>query len=260
MTVQVERVEEISTSSIPSRSISLGALRKEAGLFYDETSLSAGDERDRNVLGEIEGGHPYGGAVVRVPNPYSFKVPTNLVLVTHRPERAFARELLRSENAKAIDAWIKSPDSGFYEIEYSWRKGEHQKQAAFNPDFFISVSRGKDILVVETKTDTDVTDENRGKLKYAQQHFAELNWRQRNAKYHFYFLSPKDYDIFFQSIRDKTFPAFRSELHVALENGGVSEAPRRTSKRAGPQRPPKKVQVRRAPKKAAKKLRDSRRR
>jgi hypothetical protein len=30
--------------------------------------------------------------------------------------------LLKEENAKAIDKWIKSRDKGFYEIEYSWRK------------------------------------------------------------------------------------------------------------------------------------------
>ena len=31
--------------------------------------------------------------------------------------------LTDEQTAKSIDTWIKSPDVGFYSIEYSWRKG-----------------------------------------------------------------------------------------------------------------------------------------
>lgn len=216
LTVKVDRVETISTERLPSRSIGLGALSKEAGVWYDDTSLESSDEADRAVLRELDESNPYGSAVQRVPNPYNFKTPVNVVLASHNPERRFVRELLRSENAQVIAAWVKSPDTHFYEIDYSWRKGEHQKQATFNPDFFISMGGGKSVLVVETKTDGDVSDENRGKLRYAERHFGLLNKRQKSTKYLFYFLSPADYDAFFQALRDGSYPTFRSALHAAL--------------------------------------------
>jgi len=60
-----------------------------------------------------------------------------VVFASYEPERKFIRGLTSDQTAQAIDAWIKSPDVGFYSIEYSWRKGEHPKQESFNPDFFI---------------------------------------------------------------------------------------------------------------------------
>ena len=82
-----------------------------------------------------------------------------------------------------IDAWIKSKDTGFYSIDYSWRKGEHPKNGKFNPDFFIKI--GKDILIVETKADKDICSENKGKIAYAKRHIAELNRLQNKATYSF---------------------------------------------------------------------------
>lgn len=216
LTVKVDRVKTVSTRELPSRSIGLGALRKEAGLWYDDASLEVGEEVDRAVLRELDETNPYGSAVQRVPNPYNFKSPVNVVLVSHNPERRFVRELLRSENAQVIHAWVKSPDTHFYEIDYSWRKGEHQKQGRFNPDFFISIDGGKKVIVVETKMDTDVSEENRGKLRYAERHFELLNKKQKSTEYSFYFLSPSDYDAFFQALRDGSYRSFRSSLHAAL--------------------------------------------
>jgi type III restriction enzyme len=218
MTVQVDRVEQINTRVMPVRSIRVSSLRKEAGLFYDDISLLAGEESDRRQVAEIDDGHPYGGAVQRIPNPYNFKTPANVVLATHRPEREFAKALFKSENAKSIDAWAKSPDSHFYGIEFTYRKGEHQKQATFNPDFLISLRRGKEILIVETKADGDVTEENRGKLKYAELHVAALNKYQKKRRYHFHFLSPRDYGLFFQKLRDGSYTEFQADLHTALKN------------------------------------------
>lgn len=218
LTVEVERVRSVTTRDIPKRSIALGALRKEAGVAYDEISLEAGEDQDRRILAEeIEAGHPFtGSAVRRVPNPFNFKVPTNVILSSHRPERDFVARLLRPENSKVMDAWVKSPDSSFYSIEYTYRKGEHQKQASFNPDFFIKINKGKEILVIEVKADGDFKDENRGKLKYASQHFELLNKKQKKSRYYFYFVSPKDYDAFFEYLRQGKHGRFRSELHSAL--------------------------------------------
>lgn len=229
ITVEIEALAIVSTESIPERSISVGALRKDAGLVYDDVSLASGREEDRKLLQEIDDGHPYGGAVTKVMNSYNFKTPTNVGLVSHRPERLFVKQLVRAENAKCLHGWIKSPDSHFYGIEFTYRKGDHQKQSSFNPDFFLMVDGGKDVLVVETKMDGDDTPENKGKLKYADQHFGLLNEKQNMRRYLFYFLSPKDYDKFFQALRDGSYPGFQSELHTTLKKNSNSVAPASTA-------------------------------
>jgi type III restriction enzyme len=231
LTVEVDKIVPINTSELPVRSIAVTALRKDAGLSYDEISLREGKEQDLKRLAEIDEGHPYGSAAVQlIPNSYNFRTSTNIVLTSHRPERLFVKELMRAQNAKAVDGWVKSPDSGFYSIEYTYRKGEHQKQSSFNPDFFISVKKGKEVLVVETKMDGDDSAENKGKLKYAEMHFDLLNKKQKARKYHFYFLSPKDYDLFFQALRDGKYAGFQSGLHTLLKrNGNGKPAPKKSS-------------------------------
>lgn len=133
-----------------------------------------------------------------------------------------SRDLIKEENAKAIDTWIKSLDVGFYSIEYSWRKGEHPKQGSFNPDIFIRV--GSDILVIEIKDDKAYEgasgDENQKKLEYARAHFNRLNRLnelQKEHRYYFKFLSPMSYDLFFKALRDKTYRDFKSEIEARLE-------------------------------------------
>ncbi len=113
-----------------------------------------------------------------------------------------------------INARIKSPDVGFYSIEYSWRKGEHPKQGSFNPDFFIKIDNH--IIVVESKMDNDVSDENRAKLRYAKEHFAKVNALQ-NECYYFKILSPESYYLFLKAIKEKTYGNFKSELEARLD-------------------------------------------
>jgi type III restriction enzyme len=201
------------------RSLGVGALRGEGTIFYDENSLKTG-EKDHiklleNVIEMFEDGQLHSAALVIVPNIYNFKTPLNVVFTSFRPEREFVRRIIREENAKVIDAWIKSPDVGFYSIEYSWRKGEHPKQGSFNPDFFIKI--GKDILVIEIKADRDVSDENKAKLKYARSHFDRVNKLQSKYKYYFKFLSPESYDHFFQALRSERYKMFISKLEADLE-------------------------------------------
>ena len=155
----------------------------------------------------------------KVSNTYLFKTPLNLVIADHKPERDFIRYLVKSENAAVINAWIKSTDRDFYPVEYGWRKGEHPKLGFFNPDFFIK--KGNHILVVEIKGDEEVaepSDENKGKSKAAHQHFETLNQQQKDSEYHFHFLTPKDYDGFFQFLRNNNFN-FASTLDAALDAG-----------------------------------------
>jgi len=150
----------------------------------------------------------------RVENVFNFKTPVNVVFAAHKPERDFIKRLVGEENARFIDAWIKSPDVGFYSIEYSWRKGEHPKQGSFNPDFFIKV--GNDILVIEIKQDKDISPENKAKLKYAREHFKRVNSLQSEQKYYFKFLSPESYDIFFQRLREGKYRDFASTIEADL--------------------------------------------
>ena len=82
---------------------------------------------------------------------------------------------------------------------------------------------GDNILVVEIKGDNAIETEdsefvqNRQKLKFAKDHFERLNDMQNNRRYYFKFLSPKDYEHFFDRIRKGTYISFKSELESALE-------------------------------------------
>ena len=193
----------------------MGALRREHSIFFDDHSLNDGDEKDRKLLKELlEDEELPRYALQRVENTFNFKTPVNVVFVSHKPERDFTKRLVSEENAKFIDAWVKSPDVGFYSIDYSWRKGEHPKHEGFNPDFFIRV--GDNILVVEIKEDRDTSPENRAKLKYAREHFGRVNGLQSKQRYYFKFLSPESYNVFFQKLRGGEYREFTSELEADL--------------------------------------------
>ncbi len=214
--VEAENIFKINTLDIKRSSLGIGALRRDGSIFYDNYSVSNSDEEDRKLLKELlddENLPRY--ALQRVENAFNFKTPLNTVFASYKPERDFIKRLVREENAKKIDAWIKSPDVGFYSLEYSWQKGTHPKQGSFNPGFFIKI--GNDILVVEIKADEDISSENRAKLKYAREHFNRVNNLQSEYRYYFKFLSPQSYDLFFQYLREGQFCDFKSEIEANLE-------------------------------------------
>ncbi|MBU0478756.1 DEAD/DEAH box helicase family protein [bacterium] len=208
---------KISTRKINKNSVGVGALRRDNTVFWDDYSLTTGDEQDRKLLKELVEIKEDGELIdiVKVENRYNFKTPLNMTLSSYKPERKFIQGLIKSDNVKAIDTWIKSLDVGFYSIEYSWRKGEHPKPGSFNPDFFIKA--GSDIIVVEIKMDDDISDENKAKLRYTREHFARVTELQKEQRYYFKFLSPGSYDLFFKSLREKTHRDFKSELEAKLE-------------------------------------------
>ena len=142
--VEAEHLYTVSTEGINKDSLGIGALRREHSIFFDDNSLKEGEEEDRKLLKELLEDDDLRGHMWEIRNSYNFKTPVNVVFTAYKPERDCVRRLVSEENAGCIDAWIKSPDMGFYGIEYSWRKGEHPKQGSFNPDFFIKV--GNDIL------------------------------------------------------------------------------------------------------------------
>jgi len=218
-----QAVQLLNTVERPRDSVALAALRRgEATVFADERSFDLSEEEIKALLVEVRDDETLPRAAWQyVDNAFLFKTPLNIVLAERKPERDFVRQLIRPENAAAIDAWIKSTDQGFYSIEYAWRKGEHPKRGYFNPDFFIK--KGNDILVIEIKDDEEVddpSDENKGKYRYARQHFETLNQQQNECHYFFHFLTPRDYDTFFQFLRDGNYGSFVSTLDAVLgENG-----------------------------------------
>ena len=214
--VEAENLYAIGTKNINRDSLGIGALRREHSIFFDDYSLKEGDEEDRKLLEELledETLHVY--SLQRIENAFTFKTPVNVVFASYKPERDFIKRLISEENAKFIDAWIKSPDTGFYSIEYSWRKGEHPKQGSFNPDFFIKVTN--DILVIEIKQDRDISPENKAKLKHTKEHFKRVNSLQSEQRYYFKFISPESYDLFFQRLREGKYQDFASTIEADLD-------------------------------------------
>jgi type III restriction enzyme len=142
-----------------------------------------------------------------VVNASRLKNPQSIVLVSHTPEREFVFQLI--DHADYIDAWIKSPDKGFYSIDYEfWRGGKDRTRRGFNPDFFIKIhldnylskliTKGQNnhietlrnfqdegiedlIRVVEIKSDDDQDESTPAKAEYAKAHFKKVNQRLKTV-------------------------------------------------------------------------------
>jgi type III restriction enzyme len=150
-----------------------------------------------------------------------FKSPVNLAIADGNPERKFMRLLVNRDNSQKLDAWLKNTAIGFYWIEYAWKKGNTAKRGEFSPDFFIK--QGDQIFALEVKGDEEIADpsaDNVKKHEYATVHFSQLNKWLKNAgistRYHFNMISPKNFDAFFQKLRDGDAIGFRSDLDVAM--------------------------------------------
>jgi len=219
--LKVKDILTVKTSEINKNVLGVASLRSDRSIFYDDYSLKTGEAENIKLLKEIieDENLPKSSAIeVKKEN---FKTPLNVVFTASEPERKFVKCLSRDDIVKFIDSWTKSIDMGFYGIEFSWRKGEHPKVSTFNPDFFIKIDN--DILVVEIKHDDAIKEtdpdfeENKAKLRYAKGHFERLTKQQKENKYYFKFLTPIDYDLFFQKIRDKDYISFKSKLEAKLE-------------------------------------------
>ena len=169
---------EIHTRDRNHNSVGFASIKRaETTIFWDDLSKKLSDEETINFLNEIEEDETLPrSAMEKIVNTYNFKTPLNVVIADHKPERLFVRELIKHENSKVVDSWLKSTDQDFYPIEYSWKKGEHPRRGRFNPDFFIKIN--ENILVVEIKGDEEIrdpSDENKAKYKAAKKHFDTLN-------------------------------------------------------------------------------------
>lgn len=217
----------ISTQTMDKESLAVGNLRQNATVFYSSNYGKELETELREILDAIIEDGTFPRNASREINNFLLKTPLDLTLTNYEPERRFIERLCKTENAQNIDAWVKSRDVGFYPVEYSMTSnaGKHSKTQTFNPDFFIKATQGKKthFIVVEIKSDGDVSDENKAKLKYARQHFEDLNKELAEQSisqiYHFHFLSPISYDVFFDALSKGSLlkDKFRSDLEDKLE-------------------------------------------
>jgi type III restriction enzyme len=221
----------ISTKEMNKESMALGNLRHNSTVFYSTDHKIELDSENLELLGIVILDESLPRSASFEVNKFMFKTPLDLTFSKATPERTFIKELCGTKNAEKIESWLKSRDMNFYSIEYSITSvgGKHSKIQSFNPDFFIKLKNGKTkhYVIVEIKSDRDVTDENKAKLRYGVQHFKELNKELKklkiDEKYHFHFLSPNSYDVFFDHLRRgilKDFD-FRSDLEDKLLSKNV---------------------------------------
>jgi len=213
---------EINTRDRKKNSVGFASIKRgDSTIFWDSNSKKMSDNETFDFLKEIETDESLPrSAMDKIENTFNFKTPLNLVITDHKPERLFVREIIKQENSKVINCWLKSTDQDFYPIEYSWKKGEHPKRGRFNPDFFIKVNNN--ILIIEIKGDEEIkepSDENKAKYKAAKNHFKTLNVQQEHLTYYFNFLTPEDYDYYFYHLRNGNF-SFNSKLDAELEKNG----------------------------------------
>jgi len=210
---------EVNTKDRNRNSTGYAAIKRgDSTLFFDDLTYKLSDEESITFLKDLEANdtRPV-SAMEKIANAFNFKTPLNLAISDHKPERLFIKKLIAQDNANKIDSWLKSTDQDFYPIEYSWKKGEHPKRGRFNPDFFIKIDNN--ILVVEIKGDEEIresSDENKAKYKAAKTHFKTLTQQQDKLKYYFNFLTPEDYDYYFDHIKNGNY-SFSSKLDAELE-------------------------------------------
>lgn len=212
----------IKTEDMNDESRGISSFRSDASLFYSSEYEKEIKEEQKQIVEEFLEDESFPRKAQTEVNIYDFKTPLNFVIATANPEYTFIKKyLIKNENAQAIKAWIKSRDIGFYSIEYSYKIGSHTKQGSFNPDFIIKLNNEKDIyIVLEIKENGDDSVENKGKNRAAMAHFELLNSKLKEAgfdeKYYFHFLSPDDYEVFFEYLRDNKLDSFVSGLDTLL--------------------------------------------
>jgi type III restriction enzyme len=214
----------ISTKTMRPVTERISGLTSNLGLYYDAESEKVGTADDAAALkNALEITVPT--RMKPVLNSFFFKSPVNVVLTQFKPEFLFVARLMEEPTAKALKSWVKAPDTGFYEIEFSYKNtpASKRKSSFFNPDFFLLLELRDEVIVVETKADNDTSVINRGKLIAAEEHFTAVNdflkKARKRRRYQFHFLSPSSYDGFFDALRKGQLRDYTSELQGALRNG-----------------------------------------
>ena len=211
----------VSTRDMGSESTSASLLKNSNTLFWtDDTKGYLSDEETEFFDEIIDTSNGY--KQKKVSNKNKFKTITSLCFSNHDPEKKFIDGLI--DNSDMITAWIKSPSKNFYSIDYSWKKNPRHGKAIrydkFNPDFILKIN--DNIIIVEIKGDEEIQSphaENIGKHNAAIEHVKLINKYLGENVYKFTMLTPKNYHAFFESIKNKTFLKFNSELDVEIQKG-----------------------------------------
>jgi len=210
----------VTTSQRHGDSVSAPELRATKSLFFTaETKAALSDEQAEFFDEVTEAGSGY--KVIEIRNSHDFKCPLNAVIADSENERRFINMLIQPQNNACYTAWIKSTSIRFYEIDFAWKKGNAPKRGKFSPDFFILV--GDIVLVVEVKDNDELVEpsqENPKKNEYAVAHFERVNVylkkKKSKRRYKFTFLPEKNFNRFFNSLRDGSILNWRSDLDVKL--------------------------------------------
>ncbi len=222
---KIKDLKTISTINMEGESSGIGNFRRDYSVFYTNNwKNEILNEDQQKIFEQVIGDESLPKSATKEQNEFLFKTPTNTVFTNSKPEREFVEYLCKKEIAEKIESWIKSRDKGFYQIEYSWRKSNHQKIANFNPDFIMKVKKDNFVyfVVVEIKSDKDDSDENKAKYKHAKEHFERLNEKLEEQKikqkYIFHFLSPNGYATFFEYLKNRTLLEGQDKFRCELEN------------------------------------------
>ncbi|MCK9455307.1 DEAD/DEAH box helicase family protein [Sulfurimonas sp.] len=215
----------VSTKDLVNESSAIGNFRRDYSVFFTNNWKNEIINEDQQIIfDQILEDDSLPRKAIKEQNEFLFKTPVNLVFTNAKPERDFVEYLCKKEITEKIESWIKSRDRGFYSIEYSWRKGNHQKIGNFNPDFIIKTKKDnlEYLIIVEIKSDKDDSNENKAKYKYAKEHFEKLNQKLEGQKikqkYIFHFLSPNGYSTFFDYLKNETLLEGQYKFRCELEN------------------------------------------
>lgn len=231
-TVISDEPYKLQTQDMTDYSNGIGGFRSGNTVFYSSNwENEINDIEQKKIIEEIVVDDMLPKRANKEINVYSFKTPLNLVLTSQTPERSFVEGLCKEGVASVISSWIKSRDNSFYSIDFMLKYGGKESktrtygQKQFNPDFFVLIKKEdvEYILVVETKDDNDVSEENVAKYRAGKKHFEELNKKLEQIKvkqkYLFNFLSPSSFPTFFEYVKsgDILEGKFKSELEILLE-------------------------------------------
>jgi type III restriction enzyme len=236
MSQTAKEIVPVNLAAIPRQSFSESVLRQEGALYIVDGDVKPFDGHEahlweqygkfRKMYAEYkEEATDQAKAIakrIHQIDPSAFKFPWNVHYASHEPERGFSD--LVFANPSLFDACVKMPDTGGYAFPYSYKPAKaaktHVANENFNPDFFLKVAGGHDILVIEVKAEGDDSNRNRAKCRDGLKHFETLNERLKDAgekwRYHFYILSPENYTSFFEQVRNGSFDGWRSGLMQEL--------------------------------------------
>lgn len=224
-TIKSTEFKEIDTNDMRDETRAISSFRDDYMLFYTNKYLDEiQNEEQKSIMDKFLADYSLPRSACNQINFYDFKTPLNMVMANNNPEYKFIKDyLIDNKNAQKIDSWVKSRNMGFYSIEYSYKINSHTKISTFNLDFIIKLkTNGNKYVFVEIKEDKDVSPENKGKNRAAKEHFKILNAKLQaegiDEKYLFHFLSPIDYETFFQYLREDKLDNFISELDNLLED------------------------------------------